>query len=99
MKITSDWDKLAFALTLKKQPKSGKFVSRMNGRTASGENFVAKSPLKHPRKGVTRVQFEDKPSPKVRRTKEGKIYFQTNTGKGFGPKLEISASLAAKLGV
>jgi hypothetical protein len=98
MKITSDWDKLAFALTVKGKPRSGKFVSRQTGRTANGD--ILKKVKKSKRKGLAeRATFEFIPSPEVKKDKEGKITFQSRKGGKFGKKLEISQSLAEKLGI
>ena len=100
MKITSDWDQLAFAMSVKGQRKGGKFVSRQTGRTANGDEPKKPRTRKLKRKGVAeRATFEFIPSPEVKRDKSGKITFQSRKGGKFGKKMELSESLAEKLGI
>jgi hypothetical protein len=97
-KITSDWDKLAFNGAIKKGRKGGKFISRLTGRTVTGERpstagkvrgLAFTAPCKLEKTGEIPVQ----------KTKEGKFYYQARIGGKFGKRMEISESLAMKLGV
>jgi hypothetical protein len=91
--ITMDWDGLAQRGGTKKGKKGGAFVSRLTGRTAAEK----KKSDSIRRSFSPTLKYEEKKAPAIKETKDGKFYFQINTGKGFGPKMEISASLAAKL--
>jgi hypothetical protein len=91
--ITMDWDGLAQRGGTKKGKKGGAFVSRLTGRTAAEK----KKSDSIRRSFAPSLNYEEKKAPQIKETKDGKFYFQINTGKGFGPKMEISASLAAKL--
>ncbi len=97
-KITMDWDVLATRGGTKKGRKGSSFVSRATGRDASGNRpstagktrgFAFTAPCK----------LEKTTEIPVQKTKEGKFYYQARIGGKFGKRVEISESLAMKLGI
>lgn len=93
--ITSDWSRIAFNGSVKKGKKGGKFISRMTGRDANGHGLVKAG--KEP--SAPRTINLQKTEESIKMDKNGGFFFQSRKGGKFGKKMEISASLAAKLGV
>ena len=95
-KITSDWDRLAFNGSILKGRKGGKFVSRATGRDASGNRPSTAGRTRglaftEPCKLGKGPEFEIKES-------KGIFYYQPRVNGKFGKRMEISESLAKKLG-
>lgn len=91
-----DWDRVAFAGGIKKGKKGGPFISRMTGRTAEGARPSTAGKVL----GLSfheKCKLEKTAEIPVQKTKEGKFYFQARKAGKFGKRMEISASLAAKL--
>ncbi len=85
--ISSRWETLG--LVKKSKVKSGPFVSRLRPMI-DAKDEINRQP-----------KPERKPEPEIPilKTKDGVYYFQTRVGGKFGKRVEISASLAAKLSV
>lgn len=83
--ITSRWETLG--LVKKNKVKSGPFVSRLRPMI-DAKDEINRQP-----------KPERKPEPEIpiQKTKNGVYYFQPRIGGKFGKRMEISASLAAKL--
>lgn len=97
-KITSDWDKLAFNGAIKKGRKGGKFVSRLTGRTVTGERPSTAGRVR----GLAfsaKCNLEKTTEIPIQKTKEGQFYYQARIGGKFGKRMTISESLAEKLAI
>jgi hypothetical protein len=95
--VTMDWDKMAVSGGTKTMKKSGPFVSRVTGLDANGlrpSSFKRKRGLSfsEPCKLEKTVEIP------IQKTSEGKFYYQARVKGKFGKRMEISESLARKLG-
>lgn len=96
--ISMDWDRVAFAGGVKKGKKGGPFVSRVTGRDANGLRPSTSGKVR----GLQfheRCKLEKTSEIPVQKSKEGIFYYQARIGGRFGKRVEISESLARKLGM
>lgn len=95
---TMNWDQIRANGSVKKQKSGGPFVSRLKK-----ERMID---LAESRADKMAAQIEERKAAKmaekvidvpIKQGKNGSFFFQTRKGGKFQPKMEISASLAAKL--
>jgi len=96
--ITMDWDRMSAVGNHKKSVKGGPFVSRVTGRDANGNRPSTLGKVR----GLQfheKVKLEKTAEIPVQKSKEGIFYYQARIAGKFGKRIEISATLAKKLGI